>query len=363
MTFPSDDVPQNALVPLDSLTPYERVQVDHISRWKSLEPSRLTVVIEAVTTPIVWIVCRCVPRSAVAKLVHSLEIVAAKSDGIEDVKRAAGVASLDEMFQKPLEECDRLAKRYCSRAERMAIVATTLSGFGGPFVHMPTQLMAALRSIARIGHCYGYSLDTAADRALIIDILEISMIQEREERLEVLDRLHEAIRQHSISRGGVTDYLVRSGRNMIAEEIIDFVPIVGHAVSFVFDNTFMHNVDAAARRIFKERWLIDTGRLAAPVPPAPEPQRANSLGEVGLAMGQAVYTLAATLGFMATLPVALVGRLVFRGRGPVVRGLRHGAMAAIEDAHEFQSAVLGGEAAEAFVVEPIGPVALPAPSA
>lgn len=328
-----------------SLTPYEILQIERISRWKSSKPSRLTVIVESITEPLVWVVGRCVPRSAVTTLVQSLETVAAKADGVAEVKRAAGVCSLDEMFGRSLEECDALAKRFCAHAERVAIVESAVSGIAGPFLHMPAQLLAALRSIARIGHCYGYPLDQEIDRALIIDILEISMIPDPEERLAVLERLHDALERHEMSQDGVTDYFARAGRNMIAEELVDMVPIVGHAVSFVFDSTFMHNVDDTARRIFKERWLIETGRLTAPVQPAAEPQRASSLTEVGLAIGQAVYTIAATAGFMGTLPLALAGKILFRrrGRGPLSRGASHGASAAIEDARTFHRAVRNGD--------------------
>ena len=137
--------------------------------------------------------------------------------------------------------------------------------------HVPQQLIAALRSIARIGHCYGYRLDSPADHAVVIDILEISMPQDPAERQDVLRRLHPAIDSHADSIEGEQELIERTSRNMLAEEALDFIPVAGSAVSFLFDSTFMHSVDETARRIFQERWLRDNGRVEDIEPAAVQP--------------------------------------------------------------------------------------------
>ena len=58
---------------------------------------------------------------------------------------------------------------------------------------------------------------------------------------------------------------------MLAEEALDFIPVAGSAVSFLFDSTFMHSVDETARRIFQERWLRDNGRVEDIEPAAVQP--------------------------------------------------------------------------------------------
>lgn len=125
---------------------------------------------------------------------------------------------------------------------------------------------------------------------------------------------------------------------MIAEETLDMIPVVGTAMAFIFDNTFMHHVDDTARYVFKERWLRDTGRVAS-IPPATEGSRNHSLNELGLAVGQTIYCVGAVVGFTVTLPVALVRRFVGNRPSPMSLGARHGSDAAVADAREFFAGV------------------------
>jgi len=314
-------------------TPYERSQIDAIARWKSTAPSRLAEAVDRLTAPLTWAVGHFVPRGVVTRLVSTMEAVAARSDSTRDVARSAGVADVRELAGVPLETCDRLAERFSAWAERFALVEATATAFGGPLFHVPAQLIAALRSVSRIGHCYGYPLAGPVDRATVIDIMEISMLQSVEDRRRTVAALHAAIDRKSDSLEGAGDVLARTSRNMIAEEALDLVPVVGTAVSFLFDSQFMHAVDDTARRIFQERWLRDRGIVAA-IPPAATIARKSSLAEIGLALGQGLYCVGAVAGFAASAPARVLQHAV-GGSGPVGRGARHGSDRAVRDAREF----------------------------
>ena len=340
----SNPVVTNSLV-IDSpsnngrpLTRYEQYAIQKVAEWKSSRPSSLTVFVDTFTKPITWAVGHCVPKSVVTNLVASLEVIASKADGVRDVLVAAKIRDVSEMFAKSLEECDTIAKHFSSKAERFSMVEGMATEFAGPAVSVPRQLLSALRSIAKIGHCYGYRLDRKIDRGTVIDILEIAMLQEPEERQQVLAALHAALDAKRDPSLGQADVIARTTRGMIAEETLDMIPIVGTAMAFLFDNTFMHHVDDTARYVFKERWLRDTGRIAS-IPPAAEGSRNHSLNELGLAVGQTVYCVGAVVGFTVTLPVALVRRLVGNRPGPMSLGARHGADSAVADAKEFFAGV------------------------
>lgn len=317
---------------------YEASQVAAIAQWKNTLPSRLASFIDTTTAPLTWVVGHFIPRSVVVKLVTTMEEIAAKSDSFTEVAAAAGVADIRELRQAPLAFCDQLALGFSARAERFAVVESTAFSLGGPLFHVPQQLIAALRSIARIGHCYGYTLDDHVDHAIVIDILEVSMLQDPAERQDVVARLHTAIDRHVGGIEGEAELVARTSRNMIAEEALDLIPVVGQAVSFLFDSTFMHSVDETARRIFQERWLRDHRRVEA-IEPAAEAVRRSSFGEFGLAIGQLVYTSGAVVGFLSTLPVAVVRTVVGRRPNPVARGARAGADRAVNDAREFLAGV------------------------
>ncbi len=313
---------------------YESAQVAAISRWKSSLPSRLTNIVETTTAPLTWLVGHFVPRSSVVKLVSSMEEIAAVADSVAEVEKVAGVTDIRELRWAPLSACDRLASGYSAFAERFAVLEGKAAGLGGPLLHLPQQLVAALRSILRISHCYGYRLGNRRDHGIVIDILEISMLKDPAERQDLVARLHDAMDRHA---GGIQDddaVMARQGQHMLAEEAIDLIPFVGTAVSFLFDSTFMHSVDETARRIFQERWLRRNRGLPV-IAPAREMVRNSSFGEFGLALGQLVYTGGAVMGFVATLPFAVVRTVSGRRPNPIARGARAGADRAVNDAHEF----------------------------
>ncbi|NBW86996.1 MAG: hypothetical protein EBR23_09260 [Planctomycetia bacterium] len=344
-----------ALTPAQ-LSAYEARQVEEIAAWKSMRPSHVAQVIDVLASPVIWVVGHVIPRAVVTRLVSKMESIAAQADIPAEVARAANAHGVSDLAAEPLEECDRLACLFSARAERFALAEATVASMGGPLVHIPQQLIAALRSITRIGHCYGYALNGPLDRALVIDVLETAMLQDPEDRIKVVESLHAAVDNHSDPLARSQDLLANATRTMLAEEAVDFVPVVGTAVSFLFDNQFIHSVDVTARRIFQERWLRDHGRVTA-IPPAAVPARKSSYEEIGLALGQTMYSVGAVAGFLTGVPWRLIQRAVGT-ENAVAKGARHGSNHAVHDAREF----LGGIRSAHLDAGPDDTVAaLPAP--
>lgn len=326
-------------------TPYELEQIGQIASWKNRRPSILSECIDALTSPITWAVGYFVPRAVVTHFVTAMESIAAKSDSAREVARRAGVADIRELSGRSLEECDAIACTFSAKAELVALAEGVVLSLGGPAVHIPGQLVSSLRSIARIAHCYGYPLDRVVDQAIVIDILEITSVEDCAERQKLIQVLHEEIDtgRHSLAREG--DLITHTSRNMVAKDtadivsrhLIDIVPVVGTAMSFLFDSSFMHAVDDTARRVFQERWLRDN-RQIEPIVAAAITSQKSSLAEISLVVEQTLYCVGSVIGFTATLPGALVASLV--GRGPkaamaAVLGARHGTQIAVADAREF----------------------------
>lgn len=335
------------------LSDYEALQVRQIAEWKSTAPSLLSEFVDTATAPVTWLVGHFIPKKVVTKLVTTMESVAEKADSQEEIMQAAEVTDLLDLKNATLQKCDHLAMRFTARAERFAIVESTAASIGGPLFHIPQQLIAALRSIMRIGHCYGYPLTRPVDRLVVIDILEISMVQQPPERREALRQLFEAAAARESSLAGEEELMARTSRNMIAEEAFDLVPYVGPAVGFLFDSKFMHSVDETARRVFQERWLRHN-ELVDEIPAAAAVRRSSSLSEIGLAVGQLLYTSGAIVGFTVTFPGAFVQKLVGRRRSPVSLGCRHGTDQAVGDARHFLSGMRSSfeENADSWVGEP-----------
>ncbi len=323
-------------------TPYEHQQISEIAAWKNRRPSILSECIDAFTSPITWVVGYFVPRAVVTKFVTAMESIAAKSDSVREVAKCAGVADIRELSGRTLEECDAIASTFSAKAELVALAEGVALSLGGPAVHIPGQLISSLRSIARIAHCYGYPLDRIVDQAIVIDILEITSVEDCVERQKLIQMLHEEIDtgHHSLAREG--DLITHTSRNMAAKDtvdlvsrhLVDIVPVVGTAMSFLFDSSFMHSVDDTARRVFQERWLRDN-RGIGPVVASPITSQKSSLAEMSLVVGQTLYCFGSVVGFTATLPGALIASLVGRGPKAAVLGARHGTRIAVADARDF----------------------------
>ncbi len=319
------------------LTPYEMEQVDHISSWLSERPSVVETFVDRVTAPIAWISSHFTIDLGLVN-VPRMARLAALNDGIAEISKAAGVADVIELKHHPLEECDALALQVSYHNERLALVegaGFSVLGSLNPIVSFmaelgdeAVELISAMRSITRIGHCYGYRLNRPQDLAIIECVLEVAMILDPVRRAARVKTLHEALDGKlvltPVEEAHTAEEAVEkiTGEASIAQMAAD--ELVEGPFAVVFDYHFERQVDIAARRIFQERWLRDNGKVKR-VPPAPASHRRSSAREVYDAGGQTAFIGGGFLGFVVCLPVALVGRLFRLSNNLAVRGCRDGS--------------------------------------
>ncbi len=331
-----------------SLTAYEREQVQQIAEWKSTEPSRLTQAVDAVTLPIAWGVKRVVPRDVVRKAIDLLDKVSSRQLGSwRKAHLKEGGFDLERLRQAPLDECDTLAREIIQTAEHLSAGRSlVVRQIGNAIIgRVPFQLVAAFAMIAKIGHCYGYRLDRPIDRAMLLDLLELSFVEQPAKRVALLDRLNASLDHPDAHLLDTDDLAVQAGRDVVADELADEIvtriPLLGSLVGFVADRTFTHAAGESAMRFFQERHLRDTGKVSS-IPPSAARLRKSSLSEVGSALGQTIYAGGAIVGFTATFPVAFVGRMLSWWHSPVTLGGIDGSAAAVRSATAI---VRGGAAA------------------
>lgn len=320
-----------------NLSAYEKEQVDRIAGWKSTEPSRLTQTVELVAQPIAWGVKWVVPAEVVRRAIKLLNTMAeSKLPGVG----GGGQPTRDEILaqrQLPLEACDKQARQIIQKAEHISAGrGLVLRQLGNAVVgRLPFQLVAAMATIAKIGHSYGYPLDLPLDRAVLLDVLELSLIEDCRRREVVLARMHAALDHPDQDSLNVDEITAQAGRDVLADELADElvtrVPIVGSVIGFISDRTFIRIAGEAAICFFQERRLRDEGKVRE-ILPAPVRQRRSSFSEVSRAVGETVYAGGAIVGFAATFPVALIGRGLRGWGGPVTAGAAAGAAAATQDA-------------------------------
>jgi EcsC protein family len=313
-----------------TLSAYETGQVREIALWKSEPPNSLSEMWKMLVIPVAKLVDRVLPDSIVRFAIERAYDVSALLAIEKDILMQSEARQLSELRRKPLEECDRLSKRVGLIAESVAGIEGIATGLGGMWttaLDVPLVFVLALRTIIKVGHCYGYSLDQPCDRPFVLGILLVASAGSLETRRDRLSQLKDE-----------EDYLLAETQmEVVKQEILSFlfqleifeeVPGIGAITGGYFNLTFLQRIELTARRIFQERVLLDTGRIHDEIEPADVPARQLAPGWGG-AMGRASYALCYYAGYAAGLPFWLAAvRMPSTGRD-LGRGLRDGASDAI----------------------------------
>jgi hypothetical protein len=306
----------------------------------------------------------------VRAVLDQVDELAAKHDSVSDILHASGAREVRELWDRPLEECDRLAAGVSVRAEHQALLegmvpavgGVAIPGIGGvaaAVVDVPVLFEASLRAIRRIGHCYGFPLDTVADRAFVLEVLELANENSPEKRIAECRAMRRMV-DPKAGAGSSPQEVEVSGiqRSLVDDLPLEAVPVLGDLTSIALDYAFVCRVDVTARRVFQERWLQTHGKVDEIAPSTESRRRSSMQGVVGVA-AEVTYTGAYGVAFGVTFPVALAGSLAASVvPGSVADGLRDGAAAASRDALGFLEGLRnGGES------EPVKPATGLAPSA
>jgi len=335
------------MVPLNE---YEARQADEIAAWKSERPSLVMAAFRGMSRPLSRLAARVVPDGAIRALVAKAEQMSEKFGGPEEIARLAGVRDIRELRDRTLEECDRLAVTISAPAQRQAIIEGAVAGLGGVVtetLNIPVLLTAALRSIYRIGYCYGYPLDSEIDRLVVLAILELATADEPARRQALFQQLENPGTHAPKAEASAQPVNLDGVEEDLLEDLaFGAVPIVGDLTSILMDYDFIRRVDITARRVFQERWLKDRGKLDE-IHPAPLSRRRSSLeGGIDL-VAQFAYLGSFGVAFGVTFPLALVARSAAGFDNSLVRGVKHGADDAARDADRFLSRVRPGMASAA----------------
>jgi EcsC protein family len=225
------------------------------------------------------------------------------------IARQASIRRLEDLRERSLDECDGLTQQVMVSARALATMEGLATGAGGPWttlIDVPLLFASALRTIIRIGQCYGYPTDGPEDRYFILGILTIATagsLATRIERLEQLQDLEKLLIEEiqvDMIRSELLSFLFQL-------EVFEEIPGVGIISGSVLNISFMNKVAVASRRVFQERWLRDNGKINA-IAAAPASARDAVPGWAGLAV-RAAYSLSYHVTFGAALPALAMASL------------------------------------------------------
>lgn len=320
------------------LTDYEAEQVCQIAAWKAQHANPFAEAFKSITLPAAKVVEAVIPNSLVQYAIEKAYDLAEFTAAQEDLKAQAGVSDLRDLRHKPLEECDRLATQVSLLWQAVAVIEGAATGAGGIWttaLDVPVLFALAMRTILKVGHCYGYPLDNERDRKYVLGILVVGSSSSRETKLERLGNLRD-----------VEDWLLEETQeNILTEEaasilfqleVFEDVPGIGAFTGGLFNLAFLHKINVTAQRVFQERWLRDNGKVDW-IEPGPFLERHGTH-----LVSRAAYTSCYYLGYGVSLPAFALAAAVAPWAGPLVRGAREGAAAATNRVERLRALTSNG---------------------
>lgn len=265
------------------LTDYEQGQLKLIEAWKLEPPSVVSEAVGKFLSPVSWLINKIVPISAIQGIIDFSSSTADWLTDTGDVLRDAGISSISELKNLSLEKSDELADAMHNWAIGIASAegaVTGAAGIAGIAIDMPAVLVLALRTIHKIGICYGFEVKTEEDKQFVLSVLSASSANEMSEKVAALGtlRMMQVIIAKNtwkkIAEKAATDRFSKEagviaiktlakqlGVNLTKRKAMQAIPAVGAIVGGSVNGWYLKEIGWAARRMFQERWLIENKKL------------------------------------------------------------------------------------------------------
>ncbi len=266
------------------LTAYEKKQVAKIKAWKKEEPGVVSKTFGVIVEPLAWLVRKVVPEAAIRGALDASNAAAKWLTDTEDIRKEAGcLHNIEELQEKDLAISDKLADAVHTWAIGMGTlegVATGTIGLPGIAIDVPAIITLALRTIHKIGVCYGFEAVNEDDNRFVYGIMSASSANSVEEKLAALAALRSvqvtlakttwkrmtiiAAEKPLSKEGGILalkNLAKQLGVNLTKRKALVAIPFIGAAVGGSVNAWYIKELGWAARRAFQERWLIKNHKV------------------------------------------------------------------------------------------------------
>ena len=262
-------------------TDYEKRQIELIKDWEQQVPGVVSKGVGLLAKPAAWLVQKVVPQSAIKAALNAANSAGKKLADESDVLRDGNVRTIEEMRRQSLEKADQLANEVHNWAIGLATAeggAAGVTGVAGIAVDIPAVLTLALRTIHKIGLCYGYRADTKEEQDFVLSILSAAGSNSQKEKTEALLALKtievvvqkqtwKEIERRAGQQAGkelgiiaIKNLCKQLGINLTKRKALQVIPGVGAAIGAAVTADFLRDVGYAARRIYQKRWLEENGK-------------------------------------------------------------------------------------------------------
>ena len=227
--------------------------------FRIAKPSRLGRGIERLTHPFGKALASVVPKSLVEGVLKGLDAAV----GAPQLVRFDHDAS-------DLKAANRAAKKVARAARSVSASTGAAAGLGGALsmsLDIPATIAVALRTIRDTGRAYGFDGEGPAEKLFRLQVLELSALDEPQEREEAIAALEASIgpdgslvqADHERITPVVDQAVERVSRAIAFASFRSragmIVPIVGSVVGGLVNSSFQNDVGKAARFAFQARRL------------------------------------------------------------------------------------------------------------
>lgn len=268
---------------------YEREQWRRIEKWRARAPAAANRTFSRSAGPASRALRKLIPDGALRSALDLLQTAAERSANRSQILRLADLSEIGQLQTLPLERSDQLARRVRQQGALLgggAGAALGLAGGVGLALDMPALLVVCLRTIHRIGLCYGE--DCSEHRDLPLAIFALASANTPEEKLQALETLD---RGWEGDADGLREGVERTAERELAKEAMQIglhrlsmqlarrlgwrlgagaLPVIGAAIGGAVNARFLNEVAQAAIHTFQWRRLrsrvpaLESGAAAQP---------------------------------------------------------------------------------------------------
>src|SRR5665648_88239 len=268
---------------MNEMTPYEQQQYLKVQEWKVEVPGVISNAFGVLLEPVAWLIQKIVPQAAISGILDFSNYAAEWFTDSRDIIRDAKVTEIIELRSKHLELSDKLADEVHNWAIGVAVAEGAACGAGGILtapIDIPAILTIALRTIHKIGLCYGYQCNTKEEKDFVLAIMAESGANTMEEKIAALATLkniemtlirqtwksmaEKAAQQQFGKEGaiiGIKNLAKQLGINISKRKALAAIPAIGALVGASVNGWYIKEVGWSAIRAFQERWLMENEKL------------------------------------------------------------------------------------------------------
>lgn len=249
-----------------------------IKAWENEEPGVVSKTFGKLLSPVGKIISAVVPESVIESAINAANAAAQYLTDTADVLRDGNVECVEELRTKDLKLSDQLADSVHNWAVGIATAeggAVGATGLPGLIADIPFITTLALRTIHKIGVCYGFTADASnaeEEKAFVLGVLaaaNASTLGEKAGFILGLKQISVLIQRNAwkkLAEMGSASFLAKSivsvrqaakliGVNLTKRKASQSIPFIGGAVGAALNASFINDIAWAARRSYQRRWL------------------------------------------------------------------------------------------------------------